>query len=1012
MQTTQKTILRTSLFLLSITISHFAYASSTGITGYSGNPAAGGGNTCVSCHSGGVAPTVELTGPTTVQPGTVNSYTLTITGGQANSGGLDVSVSAGTLINTQSSTKLQNSEITHTARANAVGGAVSWTFNWQAPATGGTYTIYSSGLSTNGNGSTTGDAVTSITTPITVSAAAPQSPTAIIDAPVTAEINQTIVFDGSASYDPDGVINSYVWDFGDGNTATGAVTNNTYTAAGTYTVTLTVTDDTSRSDTTFVDITVGGLQIPNADAGGPYTGNINEPVTFDASASTHTSTIVNYIWDFGDGTPYVQSASPIVTHTYVQAGSYTVTLAAQDANNIPGIATAIVTISGPPPALDGAALYTNNCAGCHGPLATSAKLNRTAAQIQAAIDTNAGNVMGSLSGLTVDEVQAIADALVSTGGGGGGGGTLDGATLYTNNCSGCHGPLATSSKLNRTAAQIQAAIDGNAGNVMGSLSGLTAAEVQAIADALVSTGGGGGGGGTLDGATLYTNNCSGCHGPLATSSKQNRTAAQIQSAINNNAGGVMGSLSGLTTAEVQAIADALATGGGGGTPTTGEELYNAYCLVCHGPEGRGGPYENIRGQTASSIASAINQVSLMNSLSSLTSSQIEAIAGYLSGATTSPTVTGQDLYNTYCLACHGPGGTGGPYEGITGASTSQISGALSSVNLMSSINLNSTQIRAISDYLNGNGGSTGGGGTTTPTDGATLYTNYCSGCHGPLATSSKLNRTAQQIQSAINNNTGGMGTFASILSSADVQAIADALATGGGGGTGGGTTLDGAALYTNNCSGCHGQLATSSKLNRTATQIQNAITNNAGGVMGSINLTTAEIQAIADALASTNGGGGTTSTGESLYVSMCQGCHGVNGTGGSAKAIVGASANNILSAISSVGAMSGLSLTSTQAQDISTFLSSGGGTTTEPTSGADLYALKCQACHGAGGYGGTEEAIRGASLSQIRSAMQTVSAMQPIPLTDSQAQAIANYLNGMSYNSGSEGGGGYTGGGD
>lgn len=60
----------------------------------------------------------------------------------------------------------------------------------------------------------------------------------------------------------------------------------------------------------------------------------------------------------------------------------------------------------------------------------------------------------------------------------------------------------------------------------------------------------------LDGPTLYTTNCSGCHGPLASSSKLNRSFAQIKGAITNNTGG-MSSLGALTDAQLQAIATAL-----------------------------------------------------------------------------------------------------------------------------------------------------------------------------------------------------------------------------------------------------------------------------------------------------------------------------------------------------------------------------------------------------------------------------------------------------------------------
>jgi PKD repeat protein len=67
-----------------------------------------------------------------------------------------------------------------------------------------------------------------------------QPPTAAFGSTVA---NLTAAFDGTASSDADGAIAAYAWDFGDGATGTGATTTHTYAAAGTYQVTLTVTDD-------------------------------------------------------------------------------------------------------------------------------------------------------------------------------------------------------------------------------------------------------------------------------------------------------------------------------------------------------------------------------------------------------------------------------------------------------------------------------------------------------------------------------------------------------------------------------------------------------------------------------------------------------------------------------------------------------------------------------------------------------------------------------------------------
>ncbi|MEM3566813.1 MAG: PKD domain-containing protein [Candidatus Bathyarchaeia archaeon] len=74
--------------------------------------------------------------------------------------------------------------------------------------------------------------------------------------PKSPAINELITFNASKSYDPDGTIVKYEWNFGDGGTATGKVVTHKYTAAGTYTVSLRVTDNDGLTDTETKDITV------------------------------------------------------------------------------------------------------------------------------------------------------------------------------------------------------------------------------------------------------------------------------------------------------------------------------------------------------------------------------------------------------------------------------------------------------------------------------------------------------------------------------------------------------------------------------------------------------------------------------------------------------------------------------------------------------------------------------------------------------------------------------------
>ena len=70
-------------------------------------------------------------------------------------------------------------------------------------------------------------------------------------------VGHLVTFNGSDSSDPDGFITSYEWNFGDGNTSTGMVVTHSYSSAGTYAVTLEVTDNGGRTGTKTIDVQYG-----------------------------------------------------------------------------------------------------------------------------------------------------------------------------------------------------------------------------------------------------------------------------------------------------------------------------------------------------------------------------------------------------------------------------------------------------------------------------------------------------------------------------------------------------------------------------------------------------------------------------------------------------------------------------------------------------------------------------------------------------------------------------------
>lgn len=162
--------------------------------------------------------------------------------------------------------------------------------------------------------------------------------------PATGPALTSFLFNGSASSDPDGTIVSYAWDFGDGATGTGSSATHGFAAQGTYTVTLTVTDNRGGTGTASSNVFVAAANVPPTAAIG-VTRTANDTFQVSGSASTDSDgSIASYAWSFGDGaTANGVSAS----HRYAAPGVYTVQLTVTDNLGATNVATTDVEAFAP-----------------------------------------------------------------------------------------------------------------------------------------------------------------------------------------------------------------------------------------------------------------------------------------------------------------------------------------------------------------------------------------------------------------------------------------------------------------------------------------------------------------------------------------------------------------------------------------------------------------------------------------------------------------------------------------
>jgi PKD repeat protein len=156
-------------------------------------------------------------------------------------------------------------------------------------------------------------------------------------------------FSANGSYDPDGYIVYYEWDFGDGSYGYGVETSHIYNTPGNYTVWLTVYDNENGSARDYVMVVVHSM------------GNTNSPPTavaypdyqvvaagedawfYGGLSSDSDGYIVSYEWNFGDGNI---GYGINITHKYTAPGFYNVSLTVTDNEGATDTDYCVVEVTG------------------------------------------------------------------------------------------------------------------------------------------------------------------------------------------------------------------------------------------------------------------------------------------------------------------------------------------------------------------------------------------------------------------------------------------------------------------------------------------------------------------------------------------------------------------------------------------------------------------------------------------------------------------------------------------
>jgi mono/diheme cytochrome c family protein len=463
-----------------------------------------------------------------------------------------------------------------------------------------------------------------------------------------------VEYDGEGSSGSDGIVDGWEWDFSDQSTSALRKLSPAYSAADSFNITLTVSDDSALSGTDTATLTIGAQS--NATTA-PSVSEIYSSMCADCHGANGEG---------GDGPSLQASRMSVSELKWIIANGlrgmpyYSRSLSSSEISGLADFAKMLqipgATTSSPPSG--GADIYSSNCAGCHGdsgqggagPSLQTSTLSSSA--ISTIVADGSGGMPGfssSLDAVQIADVASHTASLQNTDDTTPDAGT-DAAAAYAIECAGCHGADGEGGfgpslqALTMSANEIQTVIADGFGAMGGFSDALTPEQISQLAAFSVGLQSGAASG--AEGSLLYSTHCAACHGvsgeggigPSLTGTSL--SAGEIASVLQGGGSAMHGLASAIAPDEMATIAEyALTLTGdtdGSDDPTAPDAAaatYETMCAGCHGAAGEGASAPALAG-TALDTAGLVSIIAegrngMPGYAGQLSGAEIEDLAGLI-----------------------------------------------------------------------------------------------------------------------------------------------------------------------------------------------------------------------------------------------------------------------------------------------------------------------------------------------------------------------------------------------